>query len=112
MNPVTTVLSNHSAAVRARNRFAVHTIKMSERKRLLRSEKPEKERYNQIVFPRSRNRAPGLHSLMASSNECRVVRISLADSSDISPTGYVALRSPWKPARALNKRELMPHNKL
>lgn len=47
-----------------------------------------------IALPRSRKRAPGLQSLMASSRLSRVVRMSFFDSSSISPTGYVSLRSP------------------
>lgn len=48
-----------------------------------------------MTFPMSRNKAPGLHILIDSSKQLRAVRISFLESSSISPTGYVALRSAW-----------------
>lgn len=50
-----------------------------------------------IVFPISLNNAPGLHIAIAASNASLVVRINRFESSDISPTGYVAFKSAWKP---------------
>lgn len=46
-----------------------------------------------MTLPTSRKSAPGLQILIASSRHLRVVRMSFFDSSSISPTGYVALRS-------------------
>lgn len=54
-------------------------------------------RVTDMAFPKSRKSAPGLQILIASSRLSRVVRMSLFDSSSISPTGYVSFRSPWKP---------------
>ena len=55
----------------------------------------EESRNNQtnMTLPISRKSAPGLQILIASSRHLRVVRMSFFDSSSISPTGYVALRS-------------------
>ena len=50
-----------------------------------------------ITFPISLQRAPGLQILIAASRHSRVTRISFSDSASIFPTGYVALRSLWKP---------------
>jgi hypothetical protein len=80
---------------------------------------PERESSTHMALPRSRNSAPGLHSAIAASRHCRVVRISFFESSEILPTGYVSydnqrpkdmskvgcsvvrtqltLRSPWNP---------------
>src|SRR5712672_1710978 len=51
-----------------------------------------------MALPKSRNKAPGLQSLIALSKHSRVVRMSFCDSSSIRPTGYVSLRSPWNPS--------------
>ncbi len=57
----------------------------------------EDSRNTHITFPMSRKSTPGLQIAIAASRASLVVRINFLESSSISPTGYVAFRSPWKP---------------
>lgn len=62
-------------------------LSLNERQALDQNQKKITGKAAHITLPMSRSKAPGLHILMASSRDSRVVRISLAESSSISPTG-------------------------
>lgn len=86
IDAVSGVLSDDSASCCTRDGLAVADV----------SGQPSVERTGRtyMAFPRSRKRAPGLHSLMASSKLCRAARMSFLESSSTRPTGYVSFRSP------------------
>ena len=79
VNAVASVSSYNGTPVRTGNWLSEHeTVEMRLRKR---------GEQTHMTFPMSLNKAPGLHNLMASSRQSRVVRINFRDSSSTLPTG-------------------------
>lgn len=89
------VVAHDRAAILFRNGFTKH--ERSDEWLIRAKLREQGARNTHITFPMSRKGTPGLQIAIAASRASLVVRINFLDSSSISPTGYVAFRSPWKP---------------